>query len=99
MKFSPHFIAAKTFIPALSDKPNTSYTIIGGGDIVIPSYGCLNLSNSIVHSLCLVLMAEYKKAKIRVNEVRGHNFVLCPSMMCGFVLWFCVNAVWDHLLC
>ena len=64
-------MAAKTFIPILSDKPGSTYTFISGGsgNIVVPNYGNLCLANSSQLKLAAILMEEYKEKNVRVNDV------------------------------
>ena len=72
-KLAPHFIAAKTFIPALCERPGATYTSISGtvgANQIMRGFGNFSVAGGAQTKMSAVIMDEYRDKEIRVNEVR-----------------------------
>lgn len=71
-----HFVAARSFLPALADRPGSSYTLLGGLSAVrpIPHYSPVAINSAAQLMMAETLMIEMKRTRVRINEV-----------LCGYV--------------
>jgi len=68
---TPHYVAARTFLPVLAKGKGTSYTLIGGLSAVltIPNYSVVAVNSAGQLMMAKVLMEEMKDASVRINQV------------------------------
>lgn len=68
---TPHYVAARTFLPVLADRPGTSYTLVGGLSAVraIPRYSVVGINSAAQLMMARILIEEMKGAKVRINQV------------------------------
>lgn len=73
---TPHFVAARTFLPMLAARPGTSYTLLGGLSAVMPiaRYGVVSVNSAAQLMLARILIEEMKDTQVRINQV-----------MCGYI--------------
>lgn len=71
-----HFVAARTFLPALATRPGSSYTLLGGISALrpIPFYSPVAINSAGQLMMAEILMAEMRRSQVRINEV-----------LCGYV--------------
>lgn len=71
-----HFVAARTFLPALAGRPGSSYTLLGGISALrpIPFYSPVAINSAGQLMMAEILMAEMKGSQVRINEV-----------LCGYI--------------
>ncbi|MBD2598132.1 SDR family oxidoreductase [Nostoc spongiaeforme FACHB-130] len=72
-----HFIAARTFLPVLTERKGASYTLIGGAaaEVPIPNVSPVSIPAAGQLMLAQVLMQENKGSAVRINEVIVHSWV------------------------
>ena len=68
---TPHFVAARTFLPGMADRRGASYTLLGGLSAVltIPKYSVVSVNSAAQLMMAKVLMEELKDARVRINQV------------------------------
>jgi 3-oxoacyl-[acyl-carrier protein] reductase len=68
---TPHYVAARTFLPVLANKQGSSYTFLGGISAVlpIPNYSVVAINSAAQLMMVKVLLEEMKEAKVRINQV------------------------------
>lgn len=68
---TPHYLAAKTFLPLLRDRRGTSYTLLGGISAVlpIPQYSVVSINSAAQLMMARILMEESKGSATRINQV------------------------------
>jgi NAD(P)-dependent dehydrogenase (short-subunit alcohol dehydrogenase family) len=68
---TPHFVAARTFLPILAKQKGASYTLLGGLSAVltIPLYSVVSINSAAQLMMARVLMEEFKGANVRINQV------------------------------
>ncbi|MBX7165335.1 MAG: SDR family oxidoreductase [Pirellulales bacterium] len=68
---SPHFVAARTWLPVLAGRQGSSYTLLGGLSAVMPiaQYGVVSVNSAGQLMLARVLMEEMKDTCVRINQV------------------------------
>jgi len=68
---TPHYVAARTFLPELADRPGSSYTLLGGISAVvpIPQYSVVAINSAAQLMMARVIMEEMKDAAVRINQV------------------------------
>lgn len=66
-----HFVAARTFLPLMLDRPGSSYTLIGGagGERPVPQASPISIAVAGQFMLKRVLAEELRDAQTRINEV------------------------------
>lgn len=71
-----HFVAARTLLPTLAERPGSSYTLLGGISalIPIPFYSPVAINSAAQLMMAEILTLEMKKTRVRVNQV-----------ICGYV--------------
>jgi NAD(P)-dependent dehydrogenase (short-subunit alcohol dehydrogenase family) len=71
-----HFVAARTLLPSLAERPGSSYTLLGGLSALlpIPLYSPVAVNSAAQLMMAETLMLEMKKARVRINQV-----------ICGYV--------------
>lgn len=71
-----HFVAARTLLPALAERPGTTYTLLGGLSALlpIPLYSPVAINSAAQLMMAEILMLEMKKSRVRINQV-----------VCGYV--------------
>jgi len=60
---TPHFVAAKTFLPLVADREGSTYTFItgvSGERVIVPGSGLLTVAIAGLFSLIKVLQGEWK---------------------------------------
>ena len=75
-KLAPHFVAAKTFIPVLRDRPGSTYTFISGAcgkNVIMRGRGNISVAQGALKMLSAVIMDENRDKEIRINEVRVYR--------------------------
>lgn len=90
---SAHFVVAKTFLPALTDREGGSYTLINGGGALRPVPGAGPVVVSAAAQLMLkdVLAAEHEESRVRVNSLVLATPVLTRSRPQGHPEWLSAN--------
>jgi 3-oxoacyl-[acyl-carrier protein] reductase len=68
---TPHYVAARTFLPALARHKGSSYTLLGGlsAVTVIPNYSVVGINSAGQLMMAKVLMEEMKDTGVRINQV------------------------------
>jgi 3-oxoacyl-[acyl-carrier protein] reductase len=68
---TPHYVAARTFLPVLARRGGASYTLLGGLSAVlpIPRYSVVAVNSAAQLMMARVLMEEMKDAPVRINQV------------------------------
>ena len=68
---TPHYVAARTFLPLLAKRRGSSYTLLGGLSAVrtIPNYSVVAVNSAAQLMMARVLMEEMKDAGVRINQV------------------------------
>jgi 3-oxoacyl-[acyl-carrier protein] reductase len=68
---TPHYVAARTFLPVLARQRGSSYTLLGGLSAVvpIPRYSVVGVNSAAQLMMARVLMEEMKDAPVRINQV------------------------------
>jgi NAD(P)-dependent dehydrogenase (short-subunit alcohol dehydrogenase family) len=68
---TPHYIAARTFLPVLADRKGSSYTLLGGVSAVLPisNYSVVAINSAGQLMMAKVLMEEMKDSCVRINQV------------------------------
>jgi NAD(P)-dependent dehydrogenase (short-subunit alcohol dehydrogenase family) len=68
---TPHYVAARTFLPLLAGRKGSSYTLIGGLSAVmtIPNYSVVSVNSAAQLMMAKVLMEEMKETSVRINQV------------------------------
>jgi 3-oxoacyl-[acyl-carrier protein] reductase len=68
---TPHYVAARTFLPLLIDRSGASYTLMGGISAVrtIPRYSVVAINSAAQLMMARYLIDETRGAKVRVNQV------------------------------
>ncbi len=71
-----HYVAAKTFLPLLADRPGSSYTLLGGLSAVVPvaNYSVVSINSAAQLMMARILQEEMKHSAVRINQV-----------MCGYI--------------
>lgn len=66
-----HFVAARTLLPTLAERPGSSYTLLGGISALmpIPLYSPVAINSAAQLMMAEILMLEMKKTRVRVNQV------------------------------
>jgi 3-oxoacyl-[acyl-carrier protein] reductase len=79
-----HFIAARTFLPALADRDNASYTLLGGSAAEMPFTNVSPVAITAAGQLMLakVVIEEMKQqgSKVRINELIVQGMVKTRAM-------------------
>jgi NAD(P)-dependent dehydrogenase (short-subunit alcohol dehydrogenase family) len=68
---TPHFVAAKTFLPVLARRPSASYTLLGGISAVyqVPLYSVVSINSAAQLMLARYLIEEMKDTPVRIHQV------------------------------
>jgi 3-oxoacyl-[acyl-carrier protein] reductase len=68
---TPHYVAARTFLPVLAGRAGSSYTLLGGLSAVtaIANYSVVSINSAAQLMMAKVLMEEMKDAGVRINQV------------------------------
>lgn len=68
---TPHYVAARTFLPVLATRKGTSYTLLGGLSAVmtVPNYSVVSINSAGQLMLAKTLMEELKETSVRINQV------------------------------
>lgn len=68
---TPHFVAARTFLPLLANRPGTSYTLLGGLSAVVPvpQYSVVSVNSAAQLMMARILFEEMKDTAVRINQV------------------------------
>src|SRR5262249_23711707 len=68
---TPHYVAARTFLPVLASRKGTSYTLLGGLSAVmaVPNYSVVSINSAGQLMLAKTLMEELKETSVRINQV------------------------------
>jgi NAD(P)-dependent dehydrogenase (short-subunit alcohol dehydrogenase family) len=68
---TPHYVAARTFLPPLAGRKGSSYTLVGGLSAVmtIPNYSVVSVNSAAQLMMAKVLMEEMKDTSVRINQV------------------------------
>ncbi len=66
-----HFVAARTLLPALAERPGSSYTLLGGLSalVPIPYYSPVAINSAAQLMMAEILMLEMKQSRVRINQV------------------------------
>lgn len=66
-----HFVAARTLLPVLAERPGSSYTLLGGLSALlpVPGYSPVAINSAAQLMMAEILMLEMKKAQVRINQV------------------------------
>jgi 3-oxoacyl-[acyl-carrier protein] reductase len=68
---TPHYVAARTFLPVLARQKGSSYTLLGGLSAVLPiaNYSVVSINSAAQLMMARVLMEEMKDRQVRINQV------------------------------
>ena len=68
---TPHYVAARTFLPVLANRNGTSYTLLGGLSAVVPvaGYSVVGINSAAQLMMARILMEEMKDTSVRINQV------------------------------
>jgi 3-oxoacyl-[acyl-carrier protein] reductase len=68
---TPHYVAARTFLPILADRAGASYTLVGGLSAVrtIPRYCVVGINSAAQLMMARILIEEMKGTRVRINQV------------------------------
>jgi 3-oxoacyl-[acyl-carrier protein] reductase len=68
---TPHYVAARAFLPVLANQKGSSYTLLGGLSAVlpIPNYSVVSVNSAAQLMMARVLMEEMKETLVRINQV------------------------------
>ncbi|HEX5272367.1 MAG TPA: SDR family oxidoreductase [Gemmataceae bacterium] len=68
---TPHYVAARTFLPLLANQKGSSYTLLGGLSAVLtlPNYSVVGVNSAAQLMMAKVLMEEMKDTAVRINQV------------------------------
>jgi 3-oxoacyl-[acyl-carrier protein] reductase len=71
-----HFLAARTLLPVLAQRPRSSYTLLGGVSalVPVPLYSPVAINSAAQLMMARILMQEMKTTRVRINQV-----------MCGYI--------------
>ena len=68
---TPHYVAARTFLPVLATRKRTTYTLLGGLSAVmtVPNYSVVSINSAGQLMLAKTLIEELKETSVRINQV------------------------------
>ena len=68
---TPHFVAARTFLPVLAGRKGASYTLLGGLSAVVPvpQYSVVAINSAAQLMMARILFEEMKETSVRINQV------------------------------
>lgn len=68
---TPHYVAARTFLPLLAQREGSSYTLLGGLSAVAPiaNYSVVSINSAAQLMMARTLMEEHKDSRVRINQV------------------------------
>lgn len=68
---TPHYVAARTFLPLLARREGSSYTLLGGLSAVAPiaNYSVVSINSAAQLMMARILMEELKDTRVRINQV------------------------------